>query len=858
MAAKTENEIINKNKIIPWWENSKTYKKMWHGSLFDRMILAGDDEGEQRIQRLRNKALERPQGKRGYVSVWRAKLLTDSYHQTEGEAAIIRKAKGFKNICEFIPIPYEEDQLLMGSAQAVLSGTEVEPEFMTSWLSRNVYCEEVNDVISEVDALKIRGVDSWIISKEDEKILREYVLPYWKNICHEAVFQKQLKENFPEVPFEDGQLITKTSYPLLGSAMHHTAADYATVLRKGLKAVKTEIQDEIDKIDGSDIPSSSDFDRKNVYKAMLISADAIITYANRCAEIAKEKASSENDPKRKEELLEMSRICYKVPEFPAESWWEAVQSWHLLHNAVRLCEGGTSHSAGRFDQYMYPYLKGDLENNRITRKRAQELLECLFIKIRQMFYLIHYRSAKRVQSNRTNDKLTYSGVDSYGKDATNELSFMILEAHCHVHLDDPNLAFRVHRDTPDDILKATLEALRLGTGTPHIINDEAIVSAFLNRGVPLKDARNYCDIGCQENLVDPNTSPGVDVNGRTNGGYFNLPKMVEFVLYNGIDKFSGKQYGLKTGDPRNFVSMDEFFEAVKKQIEYGVYHSCICNNLMDWAFSRYHPVPVVDLLHPGPRKKGIDFTDGGCKYNWTGAVMVGLGTATDALAAIAWLVYDKKEVTMEQLLKALENNWEGYENIRQKCLQAPKFGNDDDYADNWMSKLSNAWMDEYEKHKTAHGGTFVPGSYSLTAYVAIGGQTWATPDGRKKGEPISSATDPSNGVDLEGPTSLHKSASKIDTSRTVNGIAFNCKFTAAAVADERGLSKWADLVRTYILLKGQAVQYNIIDGESLKNAQKHPEEYKDLIVRTGGFSAFFVELNKETQDTIIARTEHQF
>ena len=855
MVKQVEKIEMGEGKVVPWWERSKTYGEMWHGSIFDRMILKADDEEEQRIQRLRDNLIKRPQGKRGYLCIGRAKLLTDSYRQTEGEAAILRKAKGFKHICEHIPIPYQEGQLLIGDPTAMVPGTEVEPEFMANWLDRDVYCEEVGATISEVDALSVRGIDAWVVKDEDAKTLREEIVPYWREICQENLIQKQLQENFPQVNFKEGHFVGRASYPVVGVALCHTVADYSSVLQKGLIGLREEIQAEMDKIDGSDIPSNYEFDRKNVYKAMLIAADAMIIYANRCADLAEEMAGNEADPKRRAEFEEMARVCRKVPEYPAESWWEAVQCWHFLHNAIFLCEGGVSHSAGRFDQYMNPYLKKDLEKGGISKKRAQELLECLFLKIRQRLYLFEYRGAKRVQSMRTNDKVTYGGVDSNGQDATNELSFMLLEAHAHVHMDEPVLSFRMHSNTPDDILKATLEVIRLGTGIPHILNDEAIVPSFMNRGIPLKEARNYADIGCQENATDPNTC-GADTNPHSNAGWFNLSKMVEFALYDGVDKLSGKQSGPKSGDPRSFRSMDEFFSTVKKQLEYAVYVNCIYNNVMDWAFANWHPVPVIDLLHPGPRRKGIDYENGGAKYNWFGAIAVGLGTAADSLAAIEWLVYDKNELTMDQLLKALDNNWVGYEDVRQKCQRAPKYGNDDDYADKWAVRISNAWMDEYEKHRSAHGGIFVGGFFSMTSYVFIGSETWATPDGRGKSEPLSDAMSPSTRVDLEGPTRLHKSGAKIDTWRTTNGVAFNCKFTTAAVAGERELNKWADLVRTYILLKGQSVQYTVVSNEALKAAQVHPEEYRDLIVRTGGYSAFFVELDKETQDSIITRTEH--
>lgn len=849
-----ETTELAREKVTPWWERSKVYGGMWHGSLFDRMILSGDDEEEQRIQGLRERALERPQGKRGYLCIWRAKLLTDSYRETEGETPALRKAKAFKHICENIPINHREGQLLMGEHTTASPGTQVEPEW-TGWLNRDVFVTELGETMSEVDAIDVRGTEAWVLNEEDKRILKEYIIPYWQDINHEAVVQKQLEENFPQVNFKEGHFVGRASYPGSGHAVCHTVPDFASTLKKGLKGLKEEIRASMDKIDGSDIQDNHDIDRVNIYKAMIIAADSIIKYANRCADLAEEMAKEESNPERKTEYKEMARVCRKVPEHPADSWWEALQSLYFLFWAIHMCDGGTAHSLGRFDQYMYPYLKNDLETGKITRKRTQELLECLFIRIRERTMLLHCRAAKRLRALHNQCKIDYGGVDSKGQDATNELSFMILEAHAHTHFDDPEPTLQWHKNTPDSILKATLEVLRLGSGQPHIINADVIIPSLMGRGVTLGEARNFSDLGCQENVTDPNTS-GADTNPRSNAGWFNIPKLVEFALFNGVDRTSGAQCGPKTGDARFFGSMDEFFQAVKEQTEYAVYVNCIYNNLMDWAYVKSQPVPVLNLLHPGPRQSGIDYQGGGCKHNWTGGIGVGVGTAADALAAIEWLIYDKKEITMKQLIEALDHNWEGCEEIRQKCHEAPKYGKDDDYADKWAVRMSEVWMDAYEKHRTFHRGIFVGGLFSTSTYVFIGSETWASADGRGAGEPLAAAIDPSNMTDLEGPTRLHKSAAKIDTLRTTNGIAFNCRFPLSTVGSERELSKWADLVRAYMLMGGQAVQYNVVSTEALMEAQVHPDDYKDLIVRVGGYSALFVDLDKDTQDTIIARAEH--
>jgi formate C-acetyltransferase len=856
MVRHMERIEMQEGKVIPWWERSRTHNEMWKGTLVDRMILKGEDEEEQRIQRLRDKNFERPEGKRGYLSIWRAKLMTDSYRETEGEAEVIRRAKAFKHVCENIPIPHQDGQLLMGETTTIVPGTQIEQEFQSRWLARNVFVTEVNKNMSELDAISVRGTEAWIVSDEDREILREYIIPYWRNRTPEASIEKQLLTNYPDVPFQEGHFVGRASYPIPEYGLCHTLADYNSAINRGLNGLKVEIRAEMNKIDGSNPISIQDFDRKNTYTAMLTTADAIIIYANRCADLASELASKETNPQKKTELEEMARICRKVPEHPAESWWEAIQSLLLLWVAVCVSEGGSAHALGRLDQYMYPYLKRDLESGRITLKQAQELLECLFLKLRQRVLLRQYRAAKRMRAVHSQVKINFGGVDSNGQDATNELSYMLLEAHAHVHVNDPELTLRIHKHTPDSLLKATLETLRLGTGAPHIINDEVIIPGLMRLGVSLKDARSYGDIGCQENAPDPNIC-GADTNTRANAGWFNLPKMVEYALYDGIDKTSGLQGGARTGDPRDFKSMNEFFEAVKKQTEFHIHANCTLNNLMDWAFTNYTPVIVLDLLHSGPRKSGIDYQAGGCKYNWTGAIGVGIGTAADSLTAIEWLVYDRKEITMSQLLQAMDNDWLGYEHIRKKCRRAPKYGNDNNYADKWAVRLSNIWMDAYEKHKTAHGGRFVVGLFSVSTYVFMGSETWASPDGRRAAEPLSSATDPSNSTDLEGITLLHKSAAKFDTFRTTNGMSFNCKLPTSAVATEREISKWADLVRTFVLMGGQSAQYNVVGREALKDAQKQPEDYKDLIVRVGGYSAVFVELDKQTQDTIITRTDHQ-
>jgi pyruvate-formate lyase len=435
---------------------------------------------------------------------------------------------------------------------------------------------------------------------------------------------------------------------------------------------------------------------------------------------------------------------------------------------------------------------------------------------------------------------------------------MLLEAHAHVHLNDPNLAVRLHHNTPDDFLKCALQVVRLGGGLPILINDEVIVPALVSRcGVALEHARHYADLGCQENVTDPNMT-GADTNGRTNAGWFNLVKPVELALYNGINPMHGKQVGPCTGDPRRFTSMEQFMEAVTVQLEHAVAMNVIMNNVGDFVFARYFPCVFHNLMHPGPQRTGVDINAGGCLYNWTGALGVGTANAGDCLAAIDNLIFQTKATTWDELLAALEADWEGYEDLRRRAIQAPKYGCDNDYADGWTKRLLDLWFDAYERHTTPRGGRFVCGLISMGSYLGLGELVGATPDGRKRGEKLADSTSPSPYAPAAGPTATHRSAAKaIDTYRTPNGITFNQRFTQANLSTERDLSKWADLVRTYIDAGGQQGQYTVVDSQALRLAQERPQDYKDLIVRVGGYSARFVELSKELQDSIIARAEQQ-
>jgi pyruvate formate-lyase/glycerol dehydratase family glycyl radical enzyme len=825
---------------VPWWVRSGA---PWYGDIFNNMALQAASPREQRIQAVRDRLVARFDGKRR-LSLAQARLVTAAYQETEGLHPALRQALAMARTFHEIPLGLLPGQLLMGTASSGPNCVDFNPQYLFS---------RVDPVGGRAPSLLAVLERKYLVDPEDRRLFDEEIWPYWRTRTKYAYFSAEMERHYPEAWhfLRNGD---SYEYVLVG-ALHHTIQDYASILAKGLEGIKREIRGHIAELDATQPDGMATFERRNLYDAMLIAADGLIDYARRNAEYAAQLAVAEPDPQRRAELLEMARICRKVPAQPAESWWEALQSLHFLRAATALAEGGDSHAAGRFDQYMLPYLERDLESGVLDEAGAQELLECLFLKWNEAQ---DCRWGEGTLGVSNNDKITIGGTDAQGRDCSNRLSYMLLEAHAHVHLNDPNLSLRVHRHTPERLLRQSLEVVRLGGGLPILINDEVIVPALVGRcGVALADARHYGDIGCQENATDPNLT-GADTHGRTNAGWFSIPKPFELALNNGVNPRNSLQVGPSTGDPRTFVSMEQFLFAARVQMEHAVATNALANNVADYVSARYYPCVFHDLLHSGPRASGIDINAGGCRYNWTGALCVGMATAGDLLSAIDRLVFQTKSVTWDELLPALAASWEGADELRRRCLAAPKYGTDDEYADGWTRRALDLLFDAYERHHTPRGGHFVIGLISMGLYVPMGRKVGATPDGRRAGEPLSDSISPSRLAPAAGPTAAHRSAARaVDTYRTPNGVSFNQRFSPGTVATTRDIAKWADLLRTYFDAGGQEAQYNITDQAVLQRAQVHPEEYRDLIVRVGGYSALFVELTREAQDTIIARTEQE-
>ncbi len=832
----------------PWWQRSKA---PWYGQFFDEMLLRPEDPREMRIQAIREGMLPRYESGKRKLSIAQALSVTRSYRETEGLHPALRRALAMKRVFTELPVALLPGQLLMGGASSGPHIVDFNPEFLP------LNPQEWQPAGSVARGLQ--GTEQfYVFDPEDQQIFQQEIWPYWRDHARANYFFNELSQNYPQAWAYMNEAGCARYSPLIAGGLAHSLQDYRSILRKGLLGIMQEIREHIADLSPANPDSLDAFERRNIYEAMLIVADGLITYANRNADLADSLAESEPDPARAAELRRMAAICRKVPAYPAESWWEALQAFHFLRAGTALSEGADSHSAGRFDQYMFPYLQNDLDAGKTTPQDAQELLEYLFLKWNETRAFKPNLSIGS-SGGGNNDKINIGGMDANGRDTTNPLSFMLLEAHAHVHLMDPNLSLRMHKGTPDHLLQSSLEVLRLGGGVPNLINDNAIIPALVSCvGVELAHARNYGDVGCQENNIDPNTS-GVDMNGRNNTGWINLPKPLELALHGGVNPLNGKQVGPQTGDPRTFTTMDQFLEAVREQINYAVEMNVIINNVYELVYDRNYPCVYHDLLYPGPRHSGIDINAGGCRYNSTGVLAIGMANAGDILAAVDDLIFRRKEVTWDELLTALQNNWEGADDLRRRFIAAPKYGADDEYADNWAREALQIWTEAYESHSNPRGGRFVMGLLSMGNYVTLGSLTGATPDGRKSGTPLADATSPSSFAPVFGPTATHNSVARaIDTFHTPNGVTFNQRFNLTSVGSPRDVSKWMDLVRSYMEMGGQEVQYTVVDGEALREAQKTPATYRDLMVRVGGYSAIFIELSKEVQDTIIERAEMRF
>jgi len=812
-------------------------------ALQQQRILSESSPQEQRIQRLRHQILSNKGEKGEYVGhlcIERARIVTKSYKETEGQPMVLRRAKATRRLMEEMPVYILPDELIVGQVASKHRSVEVFPENAVAWLD------------DELDLIQARPRDRFIVSEKIKKELREEIIPYWRG----QTLQDMVEASIPEDTWfarQKAGVFFSQSHERGG--IGHVIPNYRRVAEEGLESLISNIDRMLTEIDLSQPDSMQDIQRYQYLQAARISLEGALVFSERYAKEARRMADTESDAERRAELLEIARVCDRVPRLPAQSWREALQAIWFIFIIIQIEMDGLSISFGRFDQYLLHFLEDDLSAEVISLEEAQELLEGFFVKINEPLKLYDNESTTIHAGFPMTPNLVIGGVNRYGDDVTNTLTYMCLEAHEHVHLPSPNLTQRIHRATPNELFVRALEVIRLGGGLPQLCNDDVAASSLMSRGVSLEDARNYAPIACLELGTDTNMAHSCW--GAKNGGFYGLPRTVELAMRNGKDPLTGIQVGPQTGDPRTFKTFAEFQEAVVRQDEFFCHHMAIESNIVDYVHATFRPTPFLGSLLDGCLESGKDPSAGGAYYNWSDIQSSSSGSAGDICYAIKHLVFDTKQVTFDTLLKALDADWEGYEDLHRTCMNIPKYGNDNDEVDAINKWRMSVFYDAIYRQKTPRGGTFIPAVIGGCRYIKFGRLMGATPDGRKARENLSDSIAPIAGADLKGLTSVVKSVAKVDHLRLTGGITFNSKLMPGLVEDREGLIKWMWLIKTYFECGGMHVQFNIVSEETLHDAQLHPEKHQDLMVRVSGYSAFFNELSREVQDSIIARTEQQ-
>jgi formate C-acetyltransferase len=761
----------------------------------------------------------------------RALIVTEAYTETEGEPFEYRQAKALAKILDEYPVIIRDGELIVGSKAQKPLGSPLYPEVSYEWVE------------DELDTLSTRKEQPFQVSEEIKKELREKVFPYW---CGKTIHTRLL-EALPKETMEahDSGLLF---HYYLDRSIGHIVVDYEKVLKKGLSGIKEEIEKELK----STSYHVEEYQKINLLKSMLILIDAATRFSKRYAAEARRLANIEREPFRKEELLRIADICERVPTNPARTFWEAVQSFFFIHIILNLESNSYAISPGRFDQYMYPYYRKDLEERGVTKEFAKELLQCLWIKFNELTVVKSSGTAKQSTTYNDFQNLNIGGLTPNGENAVNDLSYLILEVAAELRLPQPNLVALISSKTPEDFILKAVEVIKLGFGQPALINDDVKILQLLDKGIPLEDARSAAINGCVEIAV-----PGK--HHMASGGYLNLAKCLELALNDGKDTLTGKQLGPKTGDPAYFESFGDLWSALAKQIEHVMSLKAIYDNIAREVYGKYYPVPFTSMLIDNCIKKRKNFHQYGALYNTPLACPVGIATCVDSLTAIKKLVFEEKKLSIRGLIDLLKSNYEGQngEQIRQMLLNVAKYGNDDDFSDTIARDFVNMICEIMKKHHNATGSSYAPNIIPTTTHVYFGSLTGATPDGRKSGTPLSEGVSPAQGRDVNGPTSVIKSVTKLPHAKCY-GTLLNQRFNPTVLSGEDGLKKFAQLWRTYFSLGGYHVQFNIVSAETLREAQKHPETYRHLIVRVAGYSDYFVRLSRDVQDEIIMRTEQCF
>ncbi|MGZ5495276.1 MAG: trans-4-hydroxy-L-proline dehydratase [Candidatus Aminicenantales bacterium] len=783
----------------------------------------------ERITKLREQTL----AAKPTISAERARLITEFYKRPETRdlSLPMQHAQAFKHIMESKTIVFNDGELIVGERGPAPKATPTYPEVCIHSLQDLRY---LND----------RKKTAFASDDETRRVYAEEIIPFWKGRSQrDRIFSEMTKEWIDA--YEAGVFIEFMEQRAPG----HTVLD-GKIYKKGLLDFKKDIEAALAGLDFKNDPAA--YDKQEELKAMAVSVDAVVAFAHRHAEKARELAKGEKDLARKKEFERIAEVCDRVPAHAPRDFWEALQAYWFVHLGV-ITEYNTwdSYNPGRLDQHLWPFYEKGLADGTLTKESARELLEAFWVKFNNQPAPPKVGVTAEESGTYTDFALiNVGGLKEDGTDGVNELSYLILDVIEEMRILQPSSMVQISAKGPDAFLLRALKIVKTGFGQPSIFNTDAIVQELVRQGKSVADARNGGCSGCVE-------AGAFGKEAYILTGYFNLPKVFEIALNNGIDPRTGKTIGLETGDPAAFKTFDQLFEAFRKQIRHFVDIKVRGSNVIERLYATYLPAPFLSVLVDDCVKNGKDYHGGGARYNSNYIQGVGVGTITDILSAIRYNVYDNTHFTMTELLAALKSNFSGYETLRQRVLnRTPKFGNDDDYADSLMTRVFEAYFEAVDGRPTPRGGSYRINLLPTTAHIYFGKMTGATADGRLAGDAVSEGVSPVQGADRKGPTAVIKSLGKMDHIRT-GGTLLNQKFTPQLLADDTGMKGLKDLVRSYFRLMGHHIQFNVVTADLLRTAQAQPEKYRDLIVRVAGYSDYFVDCSTELQNEIIHRTEHQ-
>jgi formate C-acetyltransferase len=790
-------------------------------------MIANRKNRTDRIEKLRQQVLRTPE-----VCLERGLLMTKSYKETEGEPEVVRRAKALQKILGEMSIAIHDGELIVGRTSGKPRGGPMIPEVAWQWY------------MDESDTMSSRPYNNYAPMSDPEKALLKDFLPYWKG--------KSVSERFSAAMPPEALKLHHVIMEAGGHADNniyagHISVDFRKILTRGLKGIQEKIGAQQEKLNLSVI---EDFEKYTFLKAAAITIDAVRGFSERYAGLAKKMADGEIDPSRKAELEKIADNCSRVPYLPARNFQEALQSIWFVYIAVMIEGPSYGIGFGRPDQFLYPYYREDIDRGTLTDEEVRELIAMLYVKINSTIVPVCDAAASSFGGHPLATNITIGGITANGKDAVNELSYLFLEAEEDVGLSAEDLIVRVHRNTPDAFVIKACEVAKTLQGKLKFLSDETTIQQLLAQGKPPEYARDYIITGCNTPSV-PAKSQDVP------GAMFNLPLMLELALNNGVSRITGEQIGPRTGDPRSFSSYGEIWDAYKKQVETFLPVVVLFRNTDDRLFGQFVPTVFQSILIDGCIEKGLDITQGGtAPYLAHSISLSGAPNVGDSLAAIRKVVFEENRVTMARLIDALDKNFEGEDRLLALLKSAPKFGNDDDYVDAIVDAVFTHGSDEASKHKGIAGSITPVAAGIVTGDVPMGKMVGALPDGRKSGDPLAEGgISPHQGRNLSGPVATFRSVAKMNHLKLTGGSVLNMRFNPDVLKDRDKVKKFANMLRVFCETGGALVQFNIVDTQTLKDAQKHPEKYKDLLVRVATYSAYFVELSTELQNDIIDRME---